>query len=189
MRNAYLAQVLSAGRFGNQADHYLGALAFAKGTNRTLVLPPFVEYRPGERRAVQVLSCRFGTHISHFVFSKVLISSFALALTSQAFRHVFLSVAFSILKVPFDTYFQVEPVMSYHDRVMTMESFFASETLTKEVWPEERRISFCYSKRQPAGPNHSAEDEKGGVCYAKSGNPFGPFWDNFRLVTLSIARQ
>ena len=88
--------------------------------------------------------------------------------------------------MPFDTYFQVEPVMSYHDRVMTMESFFASETLTKEVWPEERRISFCYSKRQPAGPNHSAEDEKGGVCYAKSGNPFGPFWDNFRLVPLSI---
>ena len=83
-------------------------------------------------------------------------------------------------QVPFDTYFQVDPVKAYHDRVMTMESFFASETLTQQVWSEEKRVSFCYSKRQPAGPNHSAEDDKGGVCYAKSGNPFGPFWDNFR---------
>ena len=34
------------GRFGNQVTQYIGAIAFAKGLDRTLVLPPFVKYRP-----------------------------------------------------------------------------------------------------------------------------------------------
>jgi len=134
--NGYIMFCPCMGRFGNQADSYLGALAFAKALNRTLVLPPFVEYRPGQRKSIQV---------------------------------------------PFETYFQVAPIREYH-RVITMEDFFKSEVLPTEVWPVHKRISFCYAQRQPSA--HHTEDEKkggGGICYAKSGNPFGPFWDNFAV--------
>ena len=102
----------------------MGALAFSKGLNRTLVLPPWVEYRFGEPKSVQV---------------------------------------------PFDTYFKVEGLSLYHN-VITMENFM--KDVAPVVWPVTKRISFCYTQRMGEHENS---------CNAKSGNPFGPFWDTFNI--------
>ena len=128
--NGYIMYCPCMGRFGNQADHFLGALGFAKGLNRTLILPPWIEYRRGQP---------------------------------------------SSLQVPFDSYFNVSGLEKYH-RVMLMEDFF--DNLSEKIWPREERISFCYAARQSLKGQDSSG---GGVCHAKSGNPFGPFWDNFNV--------
>ncbi|CAF0771824.1 unnamed protein product [Didymodactylos carnosus] len=114
------------GRFGNQAEQFLGALAFTRILNRTLVLPHWIEY---PQRAA---------------------GSF---------------------QVPFDRYFEVEPLESYL-KVILMDDFM--KYLANDVWPKGQRIVFCYTSRKN-------EDNQSEGCNAKEGNPFGPFWDKFSI--------
>ncbi|XP_055902803.1 GDP-fucose protein O-fucosyltransferase 1 [Eupeodes corollae] len=126
--SGYLMYCPCMGRFGNQADHFLGALAFSKALNRTLVLPPWVEYRKGELRSVQI---------------------------------------------SFDEYFQVEPLQKYH-RVILMHEFM--KNVADKLWPETERTSFCYIERKSLNKQITKKD-----CHAKDGNPFGPFWDTYKI--------
>ncbi|XP_072017840.1 GDP-fucose protein O-fucosyltransferase 1-like [Amphiura filiformis] len=123
----YVAYCPCMGRFGNQADHFLGALAFTHHLDRTLILPPWIEYPYRQPTSNQI---------------------------------------------PFDTYFQVEPLREYA-RVITMETFM--KDIAPKLWPPEKRIGFCYRYRE------------GSDCKMKEGNPFGPFWDNFNIDFESYA--
>ncbi|KAL4706014.1 hypothetical protein ACJJTC_014236 [Scirpophaga incertulas] len=123
-QNGYITYCPCMGRFGNQADHFLGVLAFSKSINRTLVLPPWIEYRYGEPKSLQV---------------------------------------------SFDTYFKIDILAQYH-KIITMELFM--KNMASVIWPVSKRISFCYTQRI---------GEKDKSCNAKSGNPFGPFWDHFNI--------
>lgn len=105
----------------------MGAFNFAKALNRTLILPPWIEYRQGEVRSVQV---------------------------------------------PFDRYFQVEPIQRFH-RVITMHDFMSR--FADNVWPKHIRTSFCYMERKSLTGSTKKD------CHAKEGNPFGPFWDEFSI--------
>ncbi len=75
----------------------------------------------------------------------------------------------SSIQIPFDKYFQVEPLAKYTS-VLLMNDFM--DRVATQVWPAGKRAVFCYSPRSSSGPS---------TCDAKQGNPFGPYWDKFSI--------
>jgi len=73
----YLTYCPCMGRFGNQADQFLGSLAFAKGVGRTLVLPPWVMY---SNTAGKVNMVHWDT-----VFNVTVLSKYHRVITMQQF--------------------------------------------------------------------------------------------------------
>jgi peptide-O-fucosyltransferase len=71
----YLLFCPCMGRLGNQVSHLLGAIASAKESGRTLVLPPFVKYRRGKTS--------FVSFDDHFTLSAV--NAFVPAMTMTEF--------------------------------------------------------------------------------------------------------
>lgn len=126
--NGYVMYCPCMGRFGNQFDHFLGSLSFAKKLNRTLVVPPF---------------------ITHDYRTRELGNGY----------------------VPYREWFNVDALKEYH-RVIEMDVFM--KKLAPTIWPKEQRMVYCH----PAAMERS-DDKK--TCPAKSGNPFGPFWNNFKV--------
>lgn len=71
----YLVYCPCMGQFGNQVAQLLGAMALAHDTGRTLVLPPFIEYKRGKTLFVP---------FEHY-FSLAAIQSYVPAVTMQQF--------------------------------------------------------------------------------------------------------
>lgn len=69
--------------------------------------------------------------------------------------------------MPFDKYFQVEPLQEY-TKVILMKDFM--QHLAPKVWPVGSRAIFCYAPRSTKSS-----------CAAKEGNPFGPYWNAFNI--------
>lgn len=55
-----------------------------------------------------------------------------------------------------------------------MENFMTH--LADDLWPPEKRVSFCYMERMKLDGTSSS-----GSCNAKEGNPFFSFWETFNI--------
>lgn len=133
-----LPKTILSGRFGNQADQFLGALNFARLLDRTLVLPHWIEYpktSPGRSVSVRVRQSPY-SHVPLLIF--MLIANY-FSLISLSLYLMLFHLCYQLyvqLQIPFDDYFLVDPLLDYH-RVILMADFM--DRVAPLVWPAEER--------------------------------------------------
>lgn len=72
-------------------------------------------------------------------------------------------------QIEFEKYFKIAPIQK-RQKAITMDSFMSD--IASSIWPKGKRTVFCFTYR-------GGEDSES--CHAKEGNPFGPYWNKFKI--------
>lgn len=115
---------------------------------------------------------RFGNQMDYFLGSLAFAKTLNRTLVLAPFIE-YAPLQSKSKQIAFDSYFRVDSVNEFH-RAVTMEYFFRH--IAEKLWPNNKRIAFCYQKRKSHGVGAGAADD---ACASKSGNPSGPFWEHY----------
>ncbi|CAG0894445.1 unnamed protein product [Darwinula stevensoni] len=160
----YFCTFKLTGRFGNQADHFLGSLAFAKALNRTLVLPHWIVHRSPKHHESPSVMVPFDDWFQ--------------VAPLQGYHRVILMAEFMRSIAPV--------IWPPGERAGLSQSLF-TDLLTECMFPvtpgllEKKKVGLTFSVTITVLCYMARKGPDGDGCNAKDGNPFGPFWDHINV--------